>query len=225
MTLSSDALLDHIADYLQFISNAQSFWFTLNTSMTMTAISPVDFVWTKRLQGCVASCHAALVSSCHASWLSHHLLSSSHCATLLSSCCASWLLHRLLPSSHSAALASSCRASWLSHCLSPSSCCATLLSTHRASWLSHHLSSSFRCAPRRPLVLSLLRLVVASHLDMPPSRPLVISLCRLLLSCRASWLSCHHLSSSSRCTALSSSHLAGWLLRCLSLRRPLILLS
>jgi hypothetical protein len=46
MTLSSDALLDHIADSLQFISNAQSFWFMLNTSMTMAATSPVDFVWT-----------------------------------------------------------------------------------------------------------------------------------------------------------------------------------
>ncbi len=32
MSLSSDALLDHIADFLKFISSAQSFWFTLNTS-------------------------------------------------------------------------------------------------------------------------------------------------------------------------------------------------
>ena len=30
MSKSSDALLDHIADYLQFISNAQSLRFTLN---------------------------------------------------------------------------------------------------------------------------------------------------------------------------------------------------
>ena len=29
---SSEALLDHIADYLQFISKAQLFWFMLNTS-------------------------------------------------------------------------------------------------------------------------------------------------------------------------------------------------
>ena len=48
MALSSDALLDHIADYLQFISNAQLFWFTLNTSMTMAATSPVDFIWTRK---------------------------------------------------------------------------------------------------------------------------------------------------------------------------------
>jgi hypothetical protein len=32
MTLSSESILDHIADYLTFISNTQSFWFTLNTS-------------------------------------------------------------------------------------------------------------------------------------------------------------------------------------------------
>jgi len=32
MTSSSDALLDHIADYMQFISNAQLFWFMLNTT-------------------------------------------------------------------------------------------------------------------------------------------------------------------------------------------------
>ena len=32
MSLSSKSILDHIADYLKFISDAQSFWFTLNTS-------------------------------------------------------------------------------------------------------------------------------------------------------------------------------------------------
>jgi hypothetical protein len=32
MSSSSEALLDHIADFLQFISSAQSFWFSLNTS-------------------------------------------------------------------------------------------------------------------------------------------------------------------------------------------------
>ena len=69
---------------------------------------------------------------------------------------------------------------------------------------------------RRPFVLSSRRLVVVSPLDAPPSRPLVISSCRLLLSRRASWLSHHHLSLSSGCTTLSSSHHAGWLLRCLS---------
>ena len=32
MSLRSEALLDHIADFLKFISSAQSFWFLLNTS-------------------------------------------------------------------------------------------------------------------------------------------------------------------------------------------------
>ncbi len=32
MPLSSESVLDHIAEYLKFISDAQSFWFTLNTS-------------------------------------------------------------------------------------------------------------------------------------------------------------------------------------------------
>jgi hypothetical protein len=32
MSLSSESIFDHIADYLKLISRAQSFWFTLNTS-------------------------------------------------------------------------------------------------------------------------------------------------------------------------------------------------
>jgi hypothetical protein len=32
MSSSCESILDYIADYLKFISNAQSFWFTLNTS-------------------------------------------------------------------------------------------------------------------------------------------------------------------------------------------------
>jgi hypothetical protein len=32
MSSSSEALLDHIADFLKFISNTQSFWFMLDTS-------------------------------------------------------------------------------------------------------------------------------------------------------------------------------------------------
>jgi hypothetical protein len=32
MSLSSELVLDHIADYPTFISGAQSFWFMLNTS-------------------------------------------------------------------------------------------------------------------------------------------------------------------------------------------------
>ncbi len=32
MSSSSESILDHIADYLKFISGAQSFWYTLKTS-------------------------------------------------------------------------------------------------------------------------------------------------------------------------------------------------
>ncbi len=32
MSTSCESILDHIAEYLRFISDAQSFWFTLNTS-------------------------------------------------------------------------------------------------------------------------------------------------------------------------------------------------
>ncbi len=32
MSSSSEALLDHIADFLEFVSSAQLFWFSLNTS-------------------------------------------------------------------------------------------------------------------------------------------------------------------------------------------------
>jgi len=215
MTSSSDALLDHIADYLQFISNTQLFWFTLNTSMTM-----------ERLHVCVVSHRAALVSSYHASWLSHSLLSSSHCATLSSSCCASWLLHHLSPPSHCAALSSPFHTSWLSHCLSPSShcappscqlvapaCCriaspcplvaprATLLSSRRTCWLLLR-----RLSTRRPLVVSLshcapsyclvapagCRAVISCHpLVAPPSCPLIVPAgCCVACPCTALSSSC-----------------------------------
>ena len=55
----------------------------------------------------------------------------------------------------------------------------------------------------RPFVFSSRRLFFASPLNAPSSCCLVVSLCRLSLSCRASWLSHHHLSQSSRCTAFS----------------------
>ena len=78
-----------------------------------------------------------------------------------------------------------------------------------------HLANRIRLEPNN--------FEVVSPIDAPHSRRLVVSSCRLSLSRCASWLSRHHLSSSSCCTALSSSHHAGWLLRCLSLCRPLVL--
>jgi hypothetical protein len=156
------------------------------------------------------------VSSRCASWLSHCLLSSSHCAALSSSCPTSWLSHHLSPSSHCAALSSSCRASRLSRCLSPSSCYAILLSTRCASLLSHCLSSSSRCAPHHPLVLSLHRLVVvALPLDALPSHRLVVLLCHL--RCLVTPASCHTIIS--RCPLIAPpSHplivLAGYCVAC-----------
>ena len=129
MSQSSQSILDHIAEMLQFISNTQSFWFMLDTSYNHGCHLACQFrLDPKEYEGLLIV--AGLVSSCHASWLSHCLLSSSHCPALSLSCRASWLLHCLLPSSRCAALSSSCRASWLSHCLSLSSRCATFLSTH-----------------------------------------------------------------------------------------------
>ena len=125
-----------------------------------------------------------------------------------SPCAALWLLHRLSSSSHFAALLLSCCASWLWHCLSSPFHRTTLSSTRRASLLSHCLSSSSCDAWRHSLVLSSRQLVVALPLDAPPSRCLVVSLCHLLLSRCISWLSSHHLLSSSCCTALLSCSVA-----------------
>ena len=122
----------------------------------------------ERLRGCVASRRAALVSSCHASWFLHRLLSSSHCAALSLSCLTSWLLHHLLPSSHCAALLLSCRAS----------CCIAsrhpliappLVNSSRQLVVALPLLVS-RCTPCHPLVLSSRRLIVLSPLDALPSR-------------------------------------------------------
>ena len=155
----------------------------------------------RRLRGFVTSCRAALSSPRRTSWLSHRLLSSSHCAALLSSCHASWLSHCLSLSSRCATLSSSCFASFLSYCFSSSSCCSAHSSSRRVDWLLRRLLT------RRPLVVSpSRRLVVSSsrRLVVLSSRRLVVSLsCRLVilssrraalsLYCHASWLS-HHLS-------------------------------
>ena len=119
---SSDALLDHITDYLRFMSN-------INLSG-----SPVDSVWTRKTTRLCR--HLVVPAGCH-----------------------------------------------IAYC--------------------------------RPLIALPSR---AQPLDTPPSHRLIILLCCLSLSCCASWLWHHHLSSSSCCTALSSSHRAGRLLCCLSLR-------
>jgi hypothetical protein len=218
MTLSSNGLLDHIADYLQFISNAQSFWFTLNMSMTMAATSPVNSVQTRkttrlcrllsRRPGVVLSCQLVVASPLDILSLRHPLVI---------------LLHQLVVASPLTVLSLRCPLVVLSRQLIVTLPLAVLSLHHplvkslRQLVVASPLLSSC-CAPHRPLVLWLLR------------RPLVVSsscraATRCLVSCCASWLSCHHLLSSSRCITLSSSHCAGWLLHCLSLRRPHVLSS
>ncbi len=147
----------------------------------------------QQLRGCVASCCATPSSACHASWLSHCLLSFSHCAALLLSC-------------------------RTSSCCCIASCCPLGVSPSCPLFMLAYCCINSPC----PLVVPhLLHCLLIST-----CRPLVILLYHhvaLLLSCCASWL-LHYLFSSSCCATLSSSHCAGWLFRCLSLCRPLVLL-
>ena len=182
MSQSSDALLDHITDYLRFISNAESFWFTLNTSMTMATTLPVNSVWTRKTTRLclLLSRGLRVVSLCQlVDALPIVVLSLRHplivltCQLVVGSPLAVFSLRHPL---------SSCCTSVLSHCLSSSSRYVAHSSSHRAGWL-------------------------LGRLDAPPSHRLVVSKCCLLLSCCTSWLSHHHLLSSSCCTALLISHL------------------
>jgi hypothetical protein len=168
MSKRSGVLLDHIADYLQFISNAQSFWFELNTSMTMATTSSVDSVWThKTTRLCRLSSHRpGVVLSCQLVVALPLVVLSLRLPLII-------LSHQLVVAS--IALPSRCL-------VAPAGC---------------------RIASHRPLVV-------------PPSRQLVAPACccitspRPLVGPRA---------------ALSSSCRTGWLLRCLSTRRPLVILS
>ena len=159
--------------------------------LTIALFSSLDKFWMlSGLKSVGASQHHAegvchfsphiLSMSRRASWLSHRLLSSSHCAALSSSCRTSWLSHRLLPSSRCATLLSSRRAILLSHHLSSSS--------RRAGWLSHRLSSSSHRASwllcclsmRRPLVVSSSCRVASRHLVEPAGCRIIISRCPLV---------------------------------------------
>jgi hypothetical protein len=155
MTLSSDALLDHITDYLQFISNAQSFWFTLNTSITMAATSPVDSVWTqKTTRLCrLSSRRPSVVLACQLVVTSPLVVLSLRRPLVV-------LSHQLVVASPLAILSLRCPLIVLLHQL--------VVALPLAVLLLHH-----------PLVNSLRQLVVASPLlvlllrPAPSSRPLV----------------------------------------------------
>jgi hypothetical protein len=168
MSKRSGVLLDHIADYLQFISNAQSFWFMLNTSMTVATTSPVDSVWTRMTTrlcrllshrpGVILSCQLVVT-------LPLFVLSLSRPFIILS--CQLVVASIVLPS----------------RCLvAPAGC---------------------RIASHRPLV------VTPSCQLIAPACCCIASPCPLIAPC----------------AVLSSSRCAGWLLRCLSMRRPLVISS
>jgi hypothetical protein len=168
MSLSSEAFLDHIADYLRFISNAQSFWFMLNTSMTMAATLPVDSVWTRKTEMlcCLLSCRV-MPAGCGIASCRPLIAPPSCCLDAPAGCC--------ITSCHPLIAPPSC------HLVAPIGCCI---------------------ASHRPLVA-------------PPSRQLVAP-------------ACSHTASPcplvAPCAALSSSHCTSWLLRRLSMCRPLVVL-
>jgi hypothetical protein len=167
--------LDHIDDYLQFISNAQSFWFTLNTSMAMTATSPVDSVWTRKT---TRLCH--LSSRRPGVILSCQLVVSSPLVVLSLRCPLVVLLRLLVVASPHAILSLRCHLVVLSRQLVVTLPLTVLLLRH-------------------PLVNSLCQLVVASSLlvflllPALPSRPLIAPAGCCIASRRAALLSSRHL--------------------------------
>ena len=198
----SETLLDHITDYLQFISNAQSFWFMLNTSMTMAATLPVDSVWT---QNTMRLCR--LSSRCPGVISSHQLVVES-LLTVLSlryprivlSC---QLVVTTLPlavlSLHHTLLNSSCQLVVASLLLVLSLCPAPPLILLSRGWLLLCLLT------RHPLVISSSQRAT-SHCLVPPNGCCAIISCRPLVappSCPLIMLAGCCVACS--CTALSSS--------------------
>jgi hypothetical protein len=88
MPLSTEVLLDHIADYLLFLSDALLFWFTLNTSYDHPR--PLVLLWSSHC--------AALLLSHHTSWLLRYLL-LDHPLTILSLSRSLFVLRRLVVAS------------------------------------------------------------------------------------------------------------------------------
>jgi len=168
MSSRSEALLDHIVDFLKFISSAQSFWFLLDTSYGHGChLSQSIPFGAERLRGYVASCRAMTMAATLP-------IASVWTPTSMRLCCLS------------------SRRPW---------CCLVVL-------------AGCRIASCRPLIAPpsrSRRLATPAGCHIAP-----FSHCAaLLLSCCASWLSRHHLSPSSRCTALLSSHrLAGCCIAC-----------
>ena len=194
--------LDHIADYLQFISNAQSFWFTLNTSMTVATTLPVDSVWTRKTTrlcrllshrpGVVLSCQLVVTLPLVVLSLSHPLIILS-CQLVVASivlpsrCLVAPAVCRIA-SHRSLIVTPSCRL------ITPACCC---IASPCPLVAPHAILSSSRCAgwllrcllTRCPLVVSSSRhvascclvapagccAIISCHpLVAPPSHPLIV---------------------------------------------------
>ena len=208
MSLRYDgSLLDHLAEHLIFLSTAPSFWYSLNSRydhgfhishhLGMTLHDYKRLLAAANLAHCHPKCGFTMLVDRWKMFLEGH-----HFYTYNS------MLSQSFPMPTAPATAvGALPAAWLLsvgvhvdkwiYQVPPR---AALSSSHRAGWLL------------RPLLMH---------------HPLVVllSCCAALSSsCCASWLSHHHLLASSRCTALLSSHRVGWLLCCLSLRCPFVLL-
>ena len=159
MFLRSEALLDHIADFLKFIPSTQLFWFTLNTSYdhgchlaSCFRLDPEDYDALLIVAGLASYTRFGFQIKAMASLLSHHCLSlSSCCAAHSSSRPARWLLRPLL--THRPLVFSSSRHAASHFLVAPAGCCIII---------SH-----------RPLVA-------------PPSRPLIVISTTMARESRAS---------------------------------------
>jgi hypothetical protein len=132
MSSSSEALFDHIADLLKFISSAQSLWFTLNTSYdhgchlaSRFGLDPEEYEALLIIAGLASYTRFGFQIKATASLLSHCLSSSSCCTAHLSSRCASCFLH-CLSTRRPLVVLSSCRAA--SHCLVAPAGCRIIIS-------------------------------------------------------------------------------------------------
>jgi hypothetical protein len=125
MSQSSQSILDLIAEMLRFISNTQSFWFTLDTSYNHGChlanrfrLEPKDYEVLLLIAGLAHYTRFgfAMKPTAWSKFLVGHL--SSRCAAHSSSCRASWLL-----------------------CASP----LVALPSPRLGWLSHHHHAASWC--------------------------------------------------------------------------------
>jgi hypothetical protein len=194
MSKRSEVLFDHIADYLRFISKAQSFWFMLNKSYDHGCHLASQF----RLDGKDYEVVSPLVAPPWCPLVMPAGCRIASCRPLIA-----------LPSSRLVAPAVALPLAVLSlrHPL--------VNSSRQLVDASPLLVLSLRPAPpSRPLVALAGCCVASRHTALLSSRllvvpPLVVSSRQLVVA-------------PSSLTALSPSHRAGWLLRCLSLLRPLV---